>query len=217
MRTSKRRYTQGTPLTQLRKQLGSEGRLLSVNKLGVLSGIPSATLRSVEVNRRSFNLDLQKRLRCRGLDWDQKTKQWRFTYDHSAPLTLPLLESFRRLSRGSDLFQDLDAHALCLKVIGLLHEVPIAAYSSLLLDLHDNLERLREAYHIDGAQQVFQGTTLRYDVRETASGSQILIRGYSGANPPKPEALLDFIGLRKSSVRLDKDEHGESPVVQPAA
>jgi hypothetical protein len=135
-----------------------------------------------------------------------------FTYDHSAPLTLPLLELFRRLSRGSDLFQDLDARALCLKVIALLHEVPIQAYSGLLLDLHDSLERLREAYHIDGAQQAFRETTLRYHVYETASGAQTLTKEYAGGNPPDTHPLLDFRRLQKSSIRLDEDEQGKTPV-----
>jgi hypothetical protein len=108
---------------------------------------------------------------------------------------------------------------VCLRVIALLHEVPITAYSSLLLDMHDNLERLHEAYRIDGARRVFQETTLRYHVNETESGAQTLVKEYAGGNPPDPQRLLDFSGLQRSSVRLDDGERGETsvPVVHSAA
>src|SRR5262245_37228541 len=136
----KRRQKKNTPLTELRQLLGSDSKPLSVNKLAALADIPAATLRSVESNRRSFNVDLQRRMRVRGLEWRPETGKWFFTYDHNAELSLPLLESFRRLGRGDDFFQGLDLEAVKRRVTALLQQVDGSAYRSLLLDLNDALE-----------------------------------------------------------------------------
>lgn len=208
----------GNPLIKLRQLLGTADQPFSMNKLAGFVDVPAATLRSVETGRRSFNADLQQRLRRRGLDWDQKAGQWRFTYDHKATLSVSLLESFRRLSRANDLFQDLDAYAVIRRVISLVQQVDESSYRSLLLDLNDALESLRAAYKVNSAQKDFAQTALRYQFIKTASGSETLVKGYSWTNPPESQRLFDFCHLQKSHFKLDEDEHEQSSItVQPAA
>src|SRR5215470_6372377 len=105
----KSRHQKINPLTELRQQLGSNGRPLSVSKLADLVGVPSATLRSVQLGRRTLNPDLQRRMRRRGVQWLSQSGRWVFAYHHDTPISLPLLESFRRLSSaGTATFQQLD-------------------------------------------------------------------------------------------------------------
>jgi hypothetical protein len=204
MRTPKRRHAQSTPLTKLRKQLGSENKLLSINRLGAIADIPPATLRSVEIGRRSFNPDLQKRMRRRGLEWQPKTRKWFFTYDHKAVLSLPLLELFRRLGRGDEFFQGLDLEAAKRRLTALLQQVDERAYHGLLLDLNDALETLRETYTVSKALKEFQETELHFEFIKTRSGGQTLVKKFSGLLPP------DHL--------FGEEEHGESSsAVQPAA
>src|SRR5215471_7882596 len=93
MPTSKRARKETNPLTLLRQQLGSNGRPLSVSKLAALVGVPSATLRSVQLGRRTLNPDLQRRLHWRGVQWVPQSGHWVFTFHHGTPLSLALLES----------------------------------------------------------------------------------------------------------------------------
>jgi hypothetical protein len=217
MKTSVRR--RGNPLTELRQLLGTAGRSLSMSKLAAFADVPAATLRSVETGRRSFNADLQKRLRRRGLDWDQKAGRWFFTYDRNAQLSVSLLESFRRLSRGDNMFHDLDAYAAMRRVVSLVQQVDESDYRSLLLDLNDALESLRAAYKVNGAQKDFAETELRYQYLKTASGSETLVKGYSWPEPPKLHRLFDLCRLQKSSVHLDESDQDKTPAsaTRPAA
>lgn len=220
MRTAKRRQKQSNPLKDLRVQLGSGLKPLSMQKLAALVDIPAATLRSVEIGRRSLNPDLQKRLKRRGIEWQPESKRWVFSYNHDLSLSLPLLESFRRLSSGgSDLFQDLDTRALILRVIALMQKVEPSTYRSLLLDLHDSLEGFREAYKVDGAQEDFRETALWYKSVENDAGGHRLTKGYTWKNSPDPHRLFDFRDWQKSRVAFDEEEQGESlsTLTQPAA
>jgi hypothetical protein len=200
MRTSKRRHVKSTPLTDLRRLLGSDIKPLSVNKLAALVDVPAATLRSVEIGRRSFNAELQKRLKRRGLEWQPKTRKWFFTYDHNADLSLPLLELFRRLGRGDDFFQGLDLEAVKRRVTALLQQVDEPAYHSLLLDLNDALETLRETHAVNGALKEFQETELRFAFIKTRSGGQTLVKSFSGLLPPDHLFNEDAQGESSSSV-----------------
>jgi hypothetical protein len=187
-----------------------------MEKIGRLTNVSPGTLRSIELGRRAFSPEIQERMRQRGLEWDQQTGQWFFTYDHQAELSLYLLETFRRLFRGDDTSQDHDAHVACEKVISLLREVAVVDYTNLLLDLNASLDRLRETYKVEGSKELFKQRLLRYWVQPTASGGQILVKGFSWTN--FPEKLLNFSDKRKSSATLDEAEHGESSsAVQPAA
>jgi hypothetical protein len=220
MRTPKPRpRKKANPLTELRQLLGSDARPLSMSKLALLADIPAATLRSVEIGRRTFNQDLQRRMRRRGLEWQPKDRRWRFTFG-DAELSLALLESFRRLSSGgSALLQDLDAHALATRLVSLMQNVEPTSYRSLLLDLHDSLESFREVYRIEGAQEDFRETTPWYKTEENDAGGQKLIRGYSWKNSPEAHQLLDLTDRRKSHVVLETDEQGDAfaTITQPAA
>ena len=220
MRTRKPKRKETNPLTELREQLGADTkRPLSMSKLASLIDVPAATLRSVQLGRRTFNAELQRRMRRRGLEWQPKERRWRFTFSDT-PLSLQLLESFRRLSSGgSVLTQDLDAHALVIRVVSLMQNVEPTSYRSLLLDLLDGLESFLETYKVDGAREDFRETTPWYKTDENEAGGQRLIRGYSWKNPPEAHRLLDLSDKRKSHVVLETDERGESfgAVTQPAA
>jgi hypothetical protein len=106
-------------MAELRHLLGSDSRLLSMSKLAALADIPAATLRSVEIGRRSFNTELQLRMRRRGLEWSPKTKQWFFTLDLAASgivsasfqglgfvprsrCSCAVFEGYRTFARGAD-------------------------------------------------------------------------------------------------------------------
>jgi hypothetical protein len=202
MRTTKSRRKQTNPLTQLRQILGSDARPLSVSKLGLLVDIPAASLRSVETGRRTFNPDLQRRMRRRGLEWLPETKRWVFAFNHQTPLSLPLLESFRGLSSaGTATFQQLDIEALKRRIAALMENVAPTSYRDLLLDLHDALENFLEAYKVEGAQEDFRETTLWYKPIENDAGGQRLIKGYNWQNPPD---LIDEEKAGESSVSISQ-------------
>jgi hypothetical protein len=219
MPTFRRKRTTINPLAELRKLLGTEVKPLSTSKLAALVNIPADSLRAVQTARRTFNPEMQRRLRKRGLDWDQKEGKWFFTYDRNAPLSLPLLESFRRLSRGDGFFQDLDLDAVIRRVIALVQRVDEQAYRSLLLDLNDALESFRETYKVDGAQEEFAQTELRFEFVKTPSGAQTLVKKFSGGNPRDVSLLLDHRRKRKSHVVLEETAEGgaSSGALQPAA
>jgi hypothetical protein len=206
------------PLRNLRELLGTGGKRLSTYKLSELVGIPSPTLRSIEIGRNAFSEGIQQRLRWRGLNWDQTTKRWVFTYNPELPLTIDLITSFNRLSRGSDLFQDLDARALCIKLITLLHTVPVLSYSALVLNLQDVLNRLRVEYKAVGEEKVFAETTPKFCLVETPSGAQTLVKEYTGKNLPEPDQLLNFSNLRKWHVRPEEETQSDNlRIVQDSA
>jgi hypothetical protein len=217
MRAPKSTAKPPNPLKLLSETLGSKTKPVSIEKIARLMNIPPGTLRSIELGLRKFSPEIQERMLARGLEWDPQAGRWLFTYDHEAELSLHLLETFRRLSRGDDFSQDHDAHVACEKAISLLREVEPADYTNFLLDLNASLNRLRETYKIEGSKQIFERRSLRYWVRPTASGGQQLIKGFASNN--FPEQLLDFSDERKWRVALDEDEHSESPgaVNQPAA
>src|SRR5262249_45611986 len=142
--------------TELRELLGTGGRPLSVSRLGLLTDIPPASLRSVQLGRRTFNPEMQRRMRRRGLQWLPESQKWVFTYHHDTPLSLPLLESFRRLSSaGTATFQQLDLEALQRRITALMQNVAPTSYRDLLLDLHDAMECFLEAYKVEGAREDF--------------------------------------------------------------
>jgi hypothetical protein len=204
MRKSNRKQAVINPVTELRRLLGTEDKPIHTSKLATLVDVPADTLRSVETGRRSFNAELQKRLRRRGLEWEPKDGRWFFTYGHSESLSLPLLEEFRRLGRGDDFFRGVDLEAAKRRVAALLQRVDELAYHSLLLDLNDSLETLLETYAVDGARKEFQTTELRFEFIKTPSGGRTLVKNISGLVPP------DHL--------FEEDEHCESSSsVQPAA
>jgi hypothetical protein len=216
MRAIKPRPKESNPLVKLRALLGSGTKAISVSRLAALVDIPAATLRSVEIGRRTFNPDLQKRMRRRGIEWQPKTKRWVFAYYHDAQLSLPLLESFRQLSSGGPpLFQDLDVHAIVRRIIALMQGVEPSAYRSLLLDLHDSLESFRELYKVDRAQEEFQQTKLWYKPIENEAGGQRLSKGYTWKNSPDLERLFDFSHWQKSIPQVA--EQSDQTVVPPVA
>jgi hypothetical protein len=184
------------PLKELRRLLGTETKLLSTERLGALVGVPGASLRSVETGRRPFTLELQKRMRSRGLEWDPVAKRWLFTYDHKTSLSLYRLEEFRRLTRGDDNSQKQDLESLYKRVEALMKHVPDSAYTDLLLDLQSVLEELRERYQVEGAKQTFGQSAVKYEIVKTRSGSETLVKSYSG-----PMGLADQ--LEDSSVVED--------------
>jgi len=190
-----------------------------MSKLAAMVDIPAATLRSVQLGRRTFNPELQRRMRRRGFHWEPKSNHWLFTFGHETPLSLQLLESLRRLStRGSLHLQDCDARALAERAIALLRNVEPASYRSLLLDLHDSLESLRETYKVEGAEEVFRETTVWYKVMENDSGGYRLAKGYNWRNLPK--RMLDLSDKwQLSPINSDADDQSESSgaITQPAA
>jgi hypothetical protein len=194
-----------------------------MRKLAAFADIPAASLHSTEGGRRSFNPEMQQRLRRRGLDWDQKEGKWYFTFDHGATLSLSLLEAFRRLSSGgSPLFQDVDAHMATWRVIALMQQVEPSRYRDLLLDINDALENLRVVYKVDDEQKVFAQTELRYRLVKTKSGGETLSKNYSWPAPPDPRQLLDHSKLRLSSVYIDEErdeevQESEDRPARPAA
>lgn len=214
MRQPKSTSKSSNPLKLLSEKLGSKAKPISMEKIGRLTNVAPSTLRSIELGRRTFSPEIQERMSKRGFHWNPKTKQWLFTYDHQAVLSLHLLEMFWRLSRGDHISQDHDAHVACEKVISLLREVAEADYTNLLLDLNASLDRLRETYKIEGSKELFKQRLLNYWVQPTASGGQILVKGFSSSN--FPEQLLNFSDKRKFTNRWDEDEQSSS-VVQPAA
>jgi len=204
------------PLKLLSEKLGSQSKALSMEKIAQLTGVASGTLRSIELGLRKFSPEIQQRMRQRGLEWDLKTGQWFFTYDHKAELSLYLIETFRRLSRGDRYSQDLDAHAACEKVLSLLHGVAAGDYTNLLLDLHAALERLCQTYKVEGSQKLFAERSLRYWLQPTKSGGKVLVKGFSSSN--FPEELLNFSDQRKSDVSFEEDERRQTDTAtQPAA
>jgi transcriptional regulator with XRE-family HTH domain len=215
MRQPKRTQKPSNPLKLLAKKLGSETKPISMEKIARLTDVAPATLRSVELGLRKFSPEIQQRMRQRGLEWDEKRSTWFFTYDHEADLTLPLLESFRRLSRGDDRFQDLDAHAMTEKLISLLQKVPVGAYVDLLLDLNATLDRLREAYEVEDAIELFKQRKLKYWVEQTPSGGQNLVKQYSWPNPPKWKELLNHSRLKKSKPMPGEDDDEEAENTTP--
>ena len=216
MRQPKSASKSSNPLKLLSEKLGSKAKPASMEKISRLTNVASSTLRAIELGTRTFSPEIQERMCQRGLEWDQKSGQWFFTYDHQAELSLYLLETFRRLSRGDNISQDHDAHVACEKVISLLREVAEVDYTNLLLDLNASLDRLRATYKVEGSKELFKQRLLKYWVRPTASGGQILVKGFSSSN--FPEQLLNFSDKRKSTIRWDEEEHGESSnSVQPAA
>jgi hypothetical protein len=180
MPSAKRAQRSANPLKELRRLLGTQAKLLSTDRLGSLCGVPGASLRSVETGRRPFTVELQKHLRSRGLEWDQKSGEWFFTFDHNTPLSLYLLESVRRLTRGDARSQKDDRESLCKRLTALLEHVPDSAYTGLRLDLDRSLEELLERYQIDGAKPVFGQTALKIEMRRTSSGSDHLVKSRSG-------------------------------------
>jgi hypothetical protein len=204
MQNPNRKVAAINPLEELRRLLGTDEKPLHTSKLAALVDLAADTLRSIQTGRRSLTPDILKRLRRRGLDWNPQAKQWRFTYDHNAPLTLPLLQSFRHLAKGDAFFQGLDLDAVKARVTALLQQVDESAYHSLLLDLNDSLETLLETYAVDGAWKEFQMTALRFEFVKTRSGGQTLTKRFSGLLPP--DSLLEGV------------ESGTSlSAVQPAA
>ena len=180
MPSAKRSQKSANPLKELRRLLGTETKLLSTERLGALCGIPGASLRSVETGRRPFTRELQKRMRSRGLEWDQKTKQWFLTYfDKTAP-SLYRLETFRRLTRGDKDSQKDDLKRLCTRVEALMEHVPDSAYPDLLLDLQNALEELLGRHQVEGAKQTFQQTALKWEFIKNPSGSETLMKRRSG-------------------------------------
>jgi hypothetical protein len=209
-------------LRKLQEQLGSVSRPVSLAKISRLGGVPAGTLRAIESGRRTFSLQIQERMRECGFQWDEKNGRWFFTYDHKAELSLHLLETFRRLSRGDNRSQDHDAHVVCEKAISLLQEVSVAEYTNFLLDFNSCLDRLRATYKIEGAKKIFDRRLLKYLVLPTRSGGQTLVKSF--ASNEFPEQLLDFSAKRKSAGGLfdetaDQPEIGSprATVTQPAA
>ena len=215
MRQTKGEKKASNPLRLLSEKLGSKAKPISMQKIGRLTNVAPSTLRSIELGMRIFSPKIQGRMAQAGLQWDEKTGRWFFTYDHQAELSLYLLETFQRLSRGDNTSQDHDAHVACEKVISLLREVAAADYTNLLLDLNASLDRLRETYKVEGSKKIFEQRLLRYWVRPTASGGQQLVKGFSTSNFPKQ--LLDFSDKRKSGALFDEDEYGSerSGTVRP--
>jgi hypothetical protein len=185
--------TASNPLRDLREKLSSNGKRLSTYKLSVLVGIPSATLRSIEAGRNAFTDGLQQRLRKRGIAWNPKSKQWFFAFNPKLDLTVELIMAFNRLSRPSDLYQDVDADVLCRKTIDLLSAVPAAQYNVLLLDLHQTIEQLAKTYRVEG----FASATPKYSWIMSPSGAQVLDKEYSGPGLGDAEKLLDLRDRRK--------------------
>jgi hypothetical protein len=198
------------PLRNLREELGSGGKRLSTYKLSGLVGIPAATLRSIETGRIAFNEDLQQRLRWRGLNWDQKSKHWSFTYNPELALTVDLITSFNRLSRGDDLYQDLEARSLCIQLVTLLDTVPASSYNALVSNLRDTLNRFRVEYKAVGGEEVFAETTPKFTLIPTRSGAQVLDKEFIWRNPPDPHRILDLSALQKSHIRVEEQAQNES-------
>jgi hypothetical protein len=200
MKSSKSTASVSSPLRDLRKELGSDGKRLSTYKLSVLVDIPSATLRSIEAGKNAFTDGLQQRLRRRGIGWNPKTKRWFFAFNPGLDLTVELIMSFNRLSRPDGLYQDVDAHVLCRKMLDLLSAVPAAQYNTLLLDLHQAIEQLAKTYHTEGIEKAFASATPKYSWIVTRSGAQVLDKEYSGPGLGDPEKLLDLRDRRKSTL-----------------
>jgi transcriptional regulator with XRE-family HTH domain len=169
------------PLLELRCKLASSTKPLSSERLGQLIGVSGGTLRNVESGFRSFSPQLQRQLRVRGLEWDEKAGRWFFTYDRDAPLSLWLLETFHRLSRGDKGFQRLDQNAAVERVKALLELVSDAKYKDLLLELNASLQELYEDFEITAAKEVFERTALKFTYRKDPSGTETLIKSRSGA------------------------------------
>jgi hypothetical protein len=64
---------------------------------------------------------------------------------------------------------DLDAHALLLRVLGLLREVKLERYQALLYSLHDVLEELEEEFGNEATGKIFKATEIRIDGRRISS------------------------------------------------
>lgn len=215
-----KKVANANPLRALREQLGSRGKRLSTYKLSELINVPSPTLRAIEAGRNALTEGFRQKLRWRGIQWNDKARSWTFTYNPDLPLSVDLLTSVGRLSRGSDDFQDLDAEALCIQLVSLLQAVPASAYSTCVYRFRDFLEQLRVEYHAEGLKEVFAKNTPRYFYLETPSGAQTLVKEYPGKKQESHQRLdLTHMRKSKSTIRWDEDEHSESPgaVNQPAA
>jgi hypothetical protein len=191
------------PLLELRRQLGCPPKLLSAERLGQLTGCSAGTLRNVESGFRSFSSELQKHLRSRGVEWDQASGEWYFTFDRDAQLSVYLLESLRRLTRGDARSQNDDRECLCKRLTALLEHVSDSAYTDLRLDLDRSLEELLERYQIEGAKPVFQQTALKIKMEKNPSGSDHLIKSRSG-----PMGTIDVseLGYQEQASELVKND-----------
>ena len=202
-------------LTDLRRQLGADTKPITTRRLGELIGVPPATLRSVQAGRTKLSVQLQQRMRKRGVEWDQKSRKWIFSYNREVPLSPRLLEMFARLKAGSSLFQDLDCRALFLRIISLMQTVGEQSYASLLLDMHDALDRLTALYDIKVKEEKFADWSPRYSLVETDSGDQTLEKSYSWTKPPEPHRIFDLTDYQQYVRVPEQDE--QATAIKPAA
>jgi len=111
---------------------------------------------------------------------------------------------------------DLDAHALLLRVLGLLREVKLERYQALLYSLHDVLEELEEEFGNEATGKIFKATEIRIDVGRRVKDDSFgfVARNYHDLSSIKggkitesrrsPELgmrdfMLDFRELRRAS------------------
>jgi hypothetical protein len=163
-----------------------------------MTGIPSSTLRNIEAGLRPMATEVTEQLRIHGMQWDEKTQRWVFSYAPELPLDIWLIDEFHRMARGSSIFQDLDVRAMIFPMIGLLHNVSDADYCALQADLRAAMDELRHRYDVKGADDFFAQSAGRYSIIKTKSGSKHLAKEYSGTLSAV-ERLLDFMIYSKSA------------------
>jgi plasmid maintenance system antidote protein VapI len=147
-----------------------------------VSDIPVDSIRNLENDRRSLTeLHLHKIKMLLGAEWDPRSQRWHLIDRPDVPYSEELYQKFQTAWINLDHHEDLEAHAICRRVIELMQKVESENYNTLFYRLTDFLEKTRTELHINGAREIFDKTKAQTDFLENSEGEITqIVRNFYG-------------------------------------
>lgn len=158
----------GADLVNLRTLMGDGQTPIPPPELNRLTGISLDSIRSIETDRRPLSPKILRKIQLSlGAAWDPE-KGWMFAYKSGIPFNAEVFRIFSSRVALHPYQMDLDAHAACLRVLGLLREADIDRYQALLYSLNASLEDLEKEFGNQKTREIFEATEMSIGIGRDA-------------------------------------------------
>jgi hypothetical protein len=163
----------GAYLVMLRALMGDGPEApIAPTEFSRLTGISLDSIRSIESGRRPLSDTVQRKIKLSiSAVWDHPTDRWVWAYDRAVPFSRDVYRTFASRIVLNAYQMDLDAHAVLLRVLGLLREADQERYHALIFSVHESLADLEREFGNERTRKVFDATEISIGIgRDVADG-----------------------------------------------
>jgi hypothetical protein len=184
------------PLTRLRKILSEDGTEVTRELFAKRTGIPSGSIKALETGLYRLSPALAKKITfATGVNTNsilKRNNRDRLLDVFGRPYTCQSYREFQLLNESDPIRKMTDAHALCLRVLGLLRAINERRYNELFMRIYLELEEIWKEYKLVDAGKEFHATNLSLELIENSPSVHQLNKVYPFIEGPEGTALLNF-------------------------